>query len=124
MAVVSGVAPRRPISLWRIGVYMVLVVGATASLMPFVYMLLTSVKSYSSVVNNTLWPWPPFGTESFQLQNYGRAIQAIGFDRQTGTPLLMRYLANSAVGSTGIVLESLFTSLLAPYARAKLNVPG
>src|ERR1700716_2924376 len=124
MAVVSGVAPRRPISLWRIGVYVVLVVGATASLMPFVYMLMTSLKSYSSVVNNTLWPWPPFGAESLQFQNYALAVQAIGFDRGSGTPLLVRYLANSVVVSIGIVLGSLFTSVLAAYALAKLNVPG
>ena len=81
--------------------YVVLVLGATASLLPFVYMLMTSLKSYSGVINNTLWPWPPFGTESIQFQNYALAIQAIGFDRQTGTPLLLRYLANSIVVTHG-----------------------
>ncbi|HLZ30188.1 MAG TPA: carbohydrate ABC transporter permease [Chloroflexota bacterium] len=124
MAVVSAPRPRRPMSLTRAGVYLVLLLGATASLLPFVYMLMTSVKSYSSVVNNTLWPWPPFGAESLQLQNYALAIQAIGFDRQTGTPLLVRYVANSVVVTLGIVLGSLLTSVLAAYALARLNVPG
>jgi multiple sugar transport system permease protein len=107
-----------------LGVYFVLVLGALASLLPFVYMLMTSLKSYSSVINNTVWPWPPFGTDSVQLQNYGQAIQAIGFDRQSGTPLLVRYLANSVVVSAGIVVGSLITSIPAAYALAKLNVPG
>ena len=114
----------RPMSLTRLGLYIVLWLGALASLLPFVYMLMTSVKGYGSVVNNTLWPWPPFGVESPQVQNYAAAIQAVGLDRQTGTPLLVRYLANSIVVSTGIVLGSLVTSVLAAYALAKLNVPG
>jgi multiple sugar transport system permease protein len=120
----GGGASRRPVSLVRVGVYVVLVLGATASLLPFVYMLMTSLKSYSSVINNTLWPWPPFGAETFQFQNYGLAIQAVGFDRQSGTPLLVRYLANSVVVTLGIVVGSLVTSVLAAYALAKLNVPG
>src|ERR1700681_5030807 len=99
----------RSVSLTRVGVYAILVLGAAVSLLPFVYMLMTSVKSYSSIVNNTLWPWPPFGTEAVQLGNYALAIQAIGFDRQTGTSLLVRYAANSVVVSLGIVLGSLFT---------------
>ena len=34
---------------------------------PFIYMLMTSFKSYGSVINNMLWPWPPFGSEALQL---------------------------------------------------------
>jgi multiple sugar transport system permease protein len=117
-------AAGRPLSLARAGVYVVLSLGAVASLLPFVYMLMTSVKSYGSIVNNSLWPWPPFGTEPVLLQNYAQAIQTIGFDRQTGTPLLVRYLANSIVVSAGIVAGSLITSVMAAYALAKLNVPG
>jgi multiple sugar transport system permease protein len=117
-------AAGRPLSLARAGVYLVLSLGAVASLLPFVYMLMTSVKSYGSIVNNSLWPWPPFGTEPVLLQNYAQAIQTIGFDRQTGTPLLVRYLANSIVVSAGIVAGSLITSVMAAYALAKLNVPG
>ncbi|MDQ6670560.1 MAG: carbohydrate ABC transporter permease [Chloroflexota bacterium] len=119
-----GVHRSRPLSPARAGVYTVLVLGAAASVLPFVYMLLTSVKSYGNIVNNTLWPWPPFGTDSVQLQNYALAVQAVGFDRQTGTPLLLRYAANSIVVSLGIVLGSLLTSVLAAYALARLNVPG
>ncbi len=104
--------------------YGVLVLGAIASVLPFVYMLLTSLKSYGNIVNNTLWPWPPFGSDPVQLQNYALAVQAVGFDRQTGTPLLLRYAANSVVVSAGIVIGSLITSVLAAYALARLNVPG
>jgi multiple sugar transport system permease protein len=126
MAVTARLAPpaRHPVSVWRAGVYVVLVLGATASLLPFIYMLMTSVKTYSSVINNTLWPWPPFGAEAVQLQNYALAVQALGVDRQSGMSLLVRYFANTLVVTTCIVLGSLVTSVLAAYALAKLNVPG
>jgi ABC-type glycerol-3-phosphate transport system permease component len=111
-------------SLGRAGRYAVLWFGAAVCVLPFLYMVMTSLKSYGSVVNNALWPWWPFGTETFQLQNYAQAIQAIGFDRQTGTWLFFRYLANSVLVTAGIVGGTLLTSILAAYALAKLNVPG
>jgi multiple sugar transport system permease protein len=112
------------VSVGRVSIYVVLVLGATGSLLPFVYMLMTSVKSYGSVVDNNFWPWPPFGAEGLQVQNYGAAIQAIGFDRQLGTWLFVRYLANSVIVTGGIVAGVLVTSILAAYALARLNLPG
>jgi len=124
-----GAAPRpprrrRPVSVARAATYAVLVVGACASLLPFVYMGMTAVKSYGSVVNNVFWPWPPFGSESLQLQNYPQAIQTIGFDRQWGIPLFVRYLANSLIVVTATVAGTLVTSVAAAYALAQLRVPG
>jgi ABC-type glycerol-3-phosphate transport system permease component len=87
-------------------------------------MLMTSLKTYGAIINNSVWPWPPFGTEPLQLQNYPTAIQHIGFDRQLGLPLFVRYLFNSVLVTASIVIGTLVTSTLAAYALAKLNVPG
>jgi multiple sugar transport system permease protein len=108
----------------RVAIYVVLLLGAIVSLLPFVYMGMTSLKSLGAVINNNFWPWPPFGTEGLQFQNYPQAIQTIGFDRTAGVPLFVRYLANSIVVTVGIVVGTLVTSILAAYALAKLNVPG
>jgi ABC-type glycerol-3-phosphate transport system permease component len=111
-------------SATRVAMYVVLIVGAVVSLLPFVFMLMTSLKSYGAVINNNFWPWPPLGSEGLQLQNYTAAIQAIGFDRQLGLSLFVRYLANSVIVTGFIVLGTLVTSILAAYALARLNLPG
>ncbi len=112
------------LSLGRTAIYAVLILGALLSMLPFAYMLLTAFKSYGDVVNNNQWPWPPFGTEAPQFSNIPAAIQAIGFDRQLGVPLFVRYFLNSVIVTTGIVIGTLVTSVLAAYALAKLDLPG
>jgi len=112
------------VSTGRTAIYAVLIVSALISMLPFVYMLLTAFKSYGDVVNNTQWPWPPFGTETPQFSNFPAAIQAIGFDRQLGAPLFVRYFLNSVLVTAGIVVGTLVTSVLAAYALARLDLPG
>jgi ABC-type glycerol-3-phosphate transport system permease component len=112
------------VSVGRSLTYFVLVAGALVSMLPFLYMLLTSLKTYGDVVNNNMWPWPPFGSEQPQWSNYPSALQAIGFDRQLGTLLFIRYLFNSVLVTACIVAGTLVTSILAAYALARLNVPG
>jgi len=108
----------------RTATYGVLIVCAILSVLPFLYMLMTSFKSYGDVVNNNFWPWPPFGTEPLQFDNFRTSIQAIGFDRQLGTFLVVRYFLNSVLVTTCIVAGTLVTSVLAAYALAKLELPG
>jgi multiple sugar transport system permease protein len=108
----------------RTATYGVLIMCAVVSVLPFVYMVMTSFKSYGDVVNNNFWPWPPFGTEPLQLDNFRTSIQAIGFDRQLGTFLVVRYFLNSLLVTTCIVAGTLVTSVLAAYALAKLDLPG
>lgn len=105
-------------------VYVVLVVAAVVSIGPFVYMLLASLKTYGSVIANTFWPWLPFGTEALQWQNYPEAIQTIGRDRQWGTWLFFRYLANSLIVAAVTVTGVVVTSTLAAYALSRIRVPG
>ena len=103
---------------------MVLTIGAIVAVIPFIYMLLSAVKSYGSIINNNFWPWWPLGTEAPQWSNFPDAIQTIGFDKQWGVPLFYRYFANSAIVTLAIVVGTLFTSILAAYTFAFIKVPG
>jgi ABC-type glycerol-3-phosphate transport system permease component len=95
-----------------------------AALVPFVYMVMTSLKSYGSLITNNFWPWPPFGTEPVAWDNYTTAIANVGWDRQWGTWLFVRYAANSGIVALGTVAGVLITSSLAAYAFAQMDVPG
>ncbi len=108
----------------RAGIYVVLTIGAVIAVIPFIYMLLSAVKSYGSIINNNFWPWWPLGNEAPQWNNFPDAIEQIGFDRQWGVPLFFRYFANSALVTVVIVAGTLFTSILAAYTFAYINVPG
>ncbi len=110
---------------WSRGlIYTVLIVGAVLSVLPFIYMVMTSLKTYGSVINNNLWPWLPFGNEALQFQNYPDAIKDVGFDKEWNIPLLVRYFANTTIMTGAIVLGTLITSVLAAYALANINLPG
>ncbi|HPH95505.1 MAG TPA: carbohydrate ABC transporter permease [Anaerolineaceae bacterium] len=115
---------RHPFNWGRFFIYVVLVIGALVSVIPFVYMVLSSFKSYGSVIANNFWPWWPFGTEPLQFSNYPEAITDIGFDKTWNMPLFFRYLANSLIVSGCIVLGTVTTSTLAAYAFAYIKVPG
>ena len=108
----------------RVGIYVVLTIGAIVALIPFIYMLLSSVKSYGSIINNNFWPWWPLGSEAPQWNNFPDAIETIGFDRQWAVPLFFRYFANSTLMTITIVVGTLVTSILAAYTFAFINVPG
>jgi len=117
--------PPRPLHFAvRALLYTALGLAALCSVLPFLFMLLTSLKSYGSVITNTLWPWPPFGEEPFQWQNYAEAIRDIGWDKQWGTWLFVRYFANSVIVTLAVVGGVLFTSIPAAYALARINIPG
>lgn len=119
---------RRPrLSGWSISgalVQLVIVTAALLAVVPFLYMVTTAFKTYASVINNVLWPWPPFGSEIPQIGNFGEAIQTVGFDSQWGIPLFYRYLANSIIVTGSIVVGSLVTSTLAAYALGRMDLPG
>ena len=91
--------------LARVLIYTVLIIGALAAVTPFLYMLMTSLKSYGSVITNNFWPWFPLGNEPLQFNNYADAIQQVGWDKQWNVPLVVRYFANSLVTSLIIVLR-------------------
>ncbi|MFH1084443.1 MAG: carbohydrate ABC transporter permease [Chloroflexota bacterium] len=115
---------RRPVPFSRVLTYGVLTLGALVSVIPFIYMLLGSVKSYGSIIANNFWPWWPLGDEAVQWQNYGQAIKDTGVDRAWGIPLFFRYLLNSLIVSAAIVVGTLTTSVTAGYSLAMMDVPG
>ena len=73
--------PRR--SRWSVGgvlVQTIIVVAAVMAVVPFIYMVTTSFKTYADVINHVLWPWWPFGNEAPQIGNFrvGRSAQGPG----------------------------------------------
>src|SRR5712692_10001594 len=106
MASIAQSEPRQPINGSRVLVYTILIVGGIISICPFVYMLMTSLKSNGSVIVNNFWPWWPLGNEPLQFPNYPDAIQEAGFDKQWGVPLVVRYFVNSIVVSAATLLGS------------------
>ncbi len=105
-------------------IYAVLILGATASVLPFVYMLMTSVKTYGSATTNNFWPWPPLGDEPLQWNNFTEAITTAGMDKAWNIPLFVRYFANSVIVSVITVVGTVLTSILAAYALTHMNLPG
>jgi ABC-type glycerol-3-phosphate transport system permease component len=116
-------ATTRP-SWTNIAVYAILTVGAVISVIPFIYMLMTSVKTYGSLIANNFWPWAPFGSEPLQWSNYAEAVRAVGWDKSWGMFLVFRYTLNSLIVAGGTVGGVLITSILAAYAFAQMKFPG
>ena len=117
-------SPRPPLSLARILIYTFLIIFAIASVTPFVYMVMNSLKTYGSIITNNLWPWPPFGTEPLQFQNYPDAIKEAGIDRSWNIPLIYRYFLNSLITVSLTVVGVILTSVMAAYALANMDLPG
>src|SRR5438132_836803 len=78
---------------------------------PFVWMLLTSVKSESEA---TAFP-PGLLPTQWLFSNYADAWRAAPFGR---------YFLNSAIMALGTIALSLATAALAAYALARMRVPG
>ena len=97
-------------ALARVLIYAGLVLGAVAALLPFVWMILTSLKSYAEATLGTLWP------RVWLWSNYPDAWNAMKF--------FPRYLGNSVFIALATVLGVLITSSLAGYAFARMRFPG
>jgi ABC-type glycerol-3-phosphate transport system permease component len=78
---------------------------------PFIWMLLTSVKPFEETLRSP----PTLLPEMWRPENYAEAWRAANFPR---------FFANSIVISGTTVLGTLFTSIPAAYAFARLRFPG
>lgn len=89
----------------------IITVGAVVVLIPFIWMLSTSVKPDAEVF---LIPvrWIP---RQIELQNYAKATTAIPF---------WRYAINSIYISMMVVIGSVVSSSLVAFAFARLRAPG
>jgi len=116
--------PQIKLNLARTIIYLILIVVGVASVIPFVWMLLTSVKDYGDVMSLRFWPWPPLGNSTPRFDNFAEAIRLIGVDRDTGLPMFFRHILNTLLVTGIIVASSVATSVLAAYAFAQLQFPA
>ena len=105
-------------------IYLVLIVVGIISVIPFIWMLLTSIKDYGDVMSLRFWPWPPLGNSTPRSDNFAEAIRLIGVDRDTGLPMFFRHVLNTLLVTGIVVASSVATSVLAAYAFAQLQFPA
>lgn len=94
---------------WIYFSYFVLIIGALVSIVPFIWMILTSFMSLGEAMGNT---WIP---KEFLWHNYVEAWQEAYFSS---------YLLNSVIITLITLAGELTFSILAAYAFARLNFPG
>ena len=100
-------------NLSKSAIYLILCIGLSFTLLPFLWMIFTSFKTSSEIVQTP----PTFFPEKFTLQSYKIILT------DPSVPLGRFYL-NSLFVSGSRVLISLFTSTLAGYIFAKFRFPG
>ncbi len=97
--------------VWRLFLYLVLTAGAAVMLLPFIWMLSTSVKTLSEALSI-----PPIWIPSrFHWENYVNAWNAAPFGR---------YFFNSAFIAVTTTVGEVITTVFAAYAFAKMNFFG
>lgn len=95
-----------------IAVHAILIVGAVFILMPFVWMLVTSIKPPNEIFSARLRLWP---AQFYGVENYGFALES--------APLL-RFALNGVIVCSGILLVQLIVAIPCAYALAKLKFTG
>ena len=108
---VTAVAPRSSRTLRQIPIYVVLTAFSIVFLIPFYWLLLSSVKQESQIFS---WP-PTWVPDPFWPQNYARMFELVPM-----TTYLANTLKVTALGVTGTVI----TSALVGYGFARLRAPG
>ena len=99
----------------RISAYVVLIIGALSMIMPFLWMVTTSLKTLNAIfVQPKNWI-QMFVPTMLVWQNY--------VDAWTKVPFGQFYL-NSIIVGMAVTVGQVFTSSLAAYAFARLTFPG
>ncbi|HVY00206.1 MAG TPA: carbohydrate ABC transporter permease [Pseudorhodoplanes sp.] len=86
--------------------------GAVFMLLPFVFMVVSSIKPPAEIFEATFRLWP---RNFYGLQNFHAAL--------TTAPLL-RFLLNGVIVCLGILIVQLLVAIPCAYALAKLKFPG
>lgn len=98
--------------LINIPVYFVLIALAFVFLLPFVYVILRSMMTSVDLMNSTMVKWLP---RSFNLDNYGLAIQSLNYWEKLWT----------SVWTTGLaVIGQLVSCTLVAYGLARVKFKG
>ena len=92
--------------------HLVLALGAFVMLLPFYWMMLTSIRSPAEIFNVSLWPIPD---KIDAVENYARAF---------GEVPMARFMLNGVIVCAGILFVQVLTAVPAAYALAKLRFPG
>ncbi|MGE8941431.1 carbohydrate ABC transporter permease [Leptospira interrogans] len=108
----SGVMPTAADAVRLLMVHAALIVGAVFMLLPFVWMLLTSIRPPNEILSTSLNPIPG---AFYGVENYTEAL--------TIAPLL-RFMLNGVIVCSGILVVQLLVAIPAAYALAKLKFPG
>lgn len=92
--------------------HLVLLSGAAFVLLPFIWMLATSIKPPNEIFSENLRLFP---TQFYGIENYSFALKH--------APLL-RFALNGAIVCIGILIVQLLIAIPCAYALAKLRFPG
>ncbi|RDJ22286.1 carbohydrate ABC transporter permease [Bosea caraganae] len=106
----AGAIARRLFSL--VLIHGILIAGAIFMLLPFVWMLITSIKPPSEIFNAEISLWPK---QFYGVENYSFALSK--------APLL-RFALNGVILCVGILVVQLLVAIPCAYALAKLRFPG
>ncbi len=90
----------------------VLAAGAAVMLLPFYWMVLTSLRSPAEIFDVSLWPTV---SPTDAADNYARAASQVP---------MARFMLNGAIVCLGILAVQVLTAVPAAYALAKLPFPG
>lgn len=103
---------KQPHWIWgNLLAYFILAVGAVMMILPLLWSLSTSFKSYSEVFTNPFGLWP----HKWSFQNYNEVFKAVPFHV---------YFWNTLKITFACTLGTLGTSAVAAYAFARLRFPG
>lgn len=100
---------KRPVSIGRILMYLVLILGAVVAVLPFYWMVATSFMTLGETINRV---WVP---KSLQWENYLIAWKEAKF---------AKYFLNSVIITAATLAGLLTTSILAGYAFARIKFFG
>lgn len=99
---------RRPVSLFRLGQYVLMIVVLLVSVLPLVWILLTSVKPDSEIVS---YP-PTILPRTFTLDNFANLFRTSRFDA---------YLANSIIVATAASALTVIFGACAAYVFTRFE---
>lgn len=107
--------PRQPARLTRLLVHVLVYTGAATMMLPFAWMVSTSLKTRTQAIAETPRWLPPGAPGSWQWGNYVDAWQAARLDR---------YYLNSVLVAVLVTVVSVLHNALAGFAFAKLRFAG
>ncbi len=103
---------KEPISVGRIIMYIVLILGAVVMIFPFYWMITGAFKTQVEV---NLMPPTLFPQNPLNIENFVYAFQTAPF---------AKYFVNSLLALLGCITTCSFTTILAAYAFSRLRFPG